>query len=311
MPLHIYKTGTWNNLRSFNRPAVIELQDTAGGKHHVLVAELTADAVSLVIGGQPHEFPVSEVGRYWFGKYLLLWKPPMPEQEMLRLGDRGDAVIWLRDALARYRGEPLAAESSEIFDKELRHNSGSSRVGTGSCPTAWRDGSLWPSCKTICRANRPRWWPTPEPRRRAEHVLHPGRAPEVRTGTAAWNSRAPWRTGAYVHYRGAAVLVVIGIILLLFLLGGSDYLAQHGQPYFFCGGGCCDVSQRNPRSRATCCRTGGRGPPVRHGGEEGAFGSRPGGTDTGACSRHLYKAKAQYCTAPQGDDHQATPLVTG
>lgn len=116
----VYKTGTWNNLRSYNRPAVIELQDAAGGKHHVLVAELTADAVSLVIGGQPHEFPVSEVGRYWFGKYLLLWKPPMPEQEMLRLGDRGDAVIWLRDALARYRGEPLAAESNELFDKELQ-----------------------------------------------------------------------------------------------------------------------------------------------------------------------------------------------
>ncbi len=116
----MYKTGTWNNLRSHNRPAVIELQDAAGGKHHVLVAELTADAVSLVIGGQPREFPVSEVGRYWFGKYLLLWKPPMPEQEMLRLGDRGDAVIWLRDALARYRGEPLAAESSELFDKELQ-----------------------------------------------------------------------------------------------------------------------------------------------------------------------------------------------
>lgn len=116
----VYKTGTWNNLRSYNRPAVIELQDAAGGKHHVLVAELTADTASLVIGGQAHEFPVSEVGRYWFGKYLLLWKPPMPEQEMLRLGDRGDAVIWLRDALARYRGEPLAAESNDLFDKNLQ-----------------------------------------------------------------------------------------------------------------------------------------------------------------------------------------------
>jgi general secretion pathway protein A len=116
----VYKTGTWNNLRSYNRPAVIELQDSAGGRHHVLVAELTADTVSLVIGGQQHEFPVSEVGRYWFGKYLLLWKPPMPEHELLRLGDRGDAVIWLRDALARYRGEPLAAESSDIFDLDLQ-----------------------------------------------------------------------------------------------------------------------------------------------------------------------------------------------
>ena len=116
----VYKTGTWNNLRSYNRPAVIELQDTAGGRHHVLVTELTDAAVSLVIGGQQHVFPVSEVGRYWFGKYLLLWKPPMPEHELLRFGDRGDAVIWLRDALARYRGEPLSAGSNDLFDLELQ-----------------------------------------------------------------------------------------------------------------------------------------------------------------------------------------------
>jgi murein L,D-transpeptidase YcbB/YkuD len=39
---------------------------------------------------------------------------------LLRIGDRGDAVIWLRDALARYRGEPLATESSDQFDFELQ-----------------------------------------------------------------------------------------------------------------------------------------------------------------------------------------------
>jgi general secretion pathway protein A len=116
----IYDTGTWNNLRRYDRPAIIELQDAAGNKYHVLVAALKPETVTLEFGERQHEFPVAEVDRYWYGKYLLLWKPPAPEQETLRLGARGEAVIWLRDALARYRGEPLAPQASDLFDRELQ-----------------------------------------------------------------------------------------------------------------------------------------------------------------------------------------------
>lgn len=116
----VYQTGTWNNLRAHNRPAVIELQDSSGRKHHVLVTALGADSVSLAMGAASREFSVQEVGRLWFGKYLLLWKPATPAQEILRLGDRGEAIVWLRDALARYRGEPLAAQASDLFDQELQ-----------------------------------------------------------------------------------------------------------------------------------------------------------------------------------------------
>lgn len=116
----IYQTGTWNNLREHNRPAVIELLDSLGRKHHVLVTALDTDSVALAMGGASQEFPVPEVSRLWFGKYLLLWKPAAPAQETLQLGDRGEAVIWLRDALTRYRGEPLAANVSDLFDEELQ-----------------------------------------------------------------------------------------------------------------------------------------------------------------------------------------------
>jgi general secretion pathway protein A len=115
----LYQTGTWNNLRRYNRPAVIELQDSAERKHHVLVASLTSDSALLEMGKHQQQFAISEVGRLWFGKYLLLWKPTAPEQKILRLGDSGDAVQWLRDALARSRGEPLATVSSDRFDEEL------------------------------------------------------------------------------------------------------------------------------------------------------------------------------------------------
>ena len=115
----LYQTGTWNNLRGYNRPAVIELQDSVEHKHHVVVASLTTDSVLLEMGKRQQEFLISEVGRLWYGKYLLLWKPPAPEHKILRVGDRGEAVIWLRDVLARSRGEPLAAGSNDVFDEEL------------------------------------------------------------------------------------------------------------------------------------------------------------------------------------------------
>ncbi|MHB8534540.1 MAG: ExeA family protein [Sulfuricaulis sp.] len=115
----LYQTGTWNNLRSHNRPAVIELKDSAERRHHVLVASLTSHSVILEMGKHQREFPIGEVDRLWFGKYLLLWKPSAPQREILRVGDRGEGVIWLRDALARYRGESLSADSSEVFDDAL------------------------------------------------------------------------------------------------------------------------------------------------------------------------------------------------
>jgi general secretion pathway protein A len=115
-----YKTGTWNNLREYNRPVVIELVDTGGSKHHVLVSLLKGDTASLVLGGQAYDFPTSALGRYWFGKYLLLWKPQMVEQGDLRLGSRGESVVWLRDVLARYRGEALSAHPKDLFDETLK-----------------------------------------------------------------------------------------------------------------------------------------------------------------------------------------------
>lgn len=116
----LYKIGAWSSLRSYNRPAVIELQDSAGRKYHALVAALKQDSVVLELGGKQRNFSMSEVDRFWFGKYLLLWRPTAPEAATLHLGDRGESVVWLRDALARYRGEPLVAEASDVFDQELQ-----------------------------------------------------------------------------------------------------------------------------------------------------------------------------------------------
>lgn len=114
----LFQSGTWNNLRQLNRPAVIELIDAQGRKHHVLVSGLDDDRVSSRFGAAEYSFPVRELDRYWYGQYLMLWKSPLADQRVLRRGMRGQSVLWLRNTLSRYQGTPPASPS-DLFDQAL------------------------------------------------------------------------------------------------------------------------------------------------------------------------------------------------
>ncbi len=114
----LFQSGTWNNLRQLNRPAVIELIDDQGRKHHVLVAGLDGDRVASQFGDREYSFATNELDRYWYGQYLMLWKPPLLENRVLRRGMRGQSVVWLRNTLARYSGQPVD-QRSDLFDRAL------------------------------------------------------------------------------------------------------------------------------------------------------------------------------------------------
>lgn len=112
-------TGTWNTLRQYDRPAVLELVDSNGNLHHVLLSRLTNEQATLDFGGTAYVFPIVEVDRYWFGKSLFLWQPPVNET-VLRRGMRGPSVLWLRTALARSESRALKdGDTRDVFDNDL------------------------------------------------------------------------------------------------------------------------------------------------------------------------------------------------
>ncbi len=115
----LFESGTWSNLRQLNRPAIIELVDEAGLRHHLLVVKLADESATLLLAGRRYELPLVDVGRLWFGKYLALWSPPEVGERMVRRGMRGASVTWVRDTLARYGLPSAASPSSELFDTEL------------------------------------------------------------------------------------------------------------------------------------------------------------------------------------------------
>ena len=116
----IYATGTWNNLRQLNRPALVELRTPDDQRHQVLVKGLRDNDVALAIGDEVREFPLTDVERFWYGKFLTLWKPPATGEMTLRLGMEGPAVAWLRRVLARHGSHPPEGVDNTTFDATLR-----------------------------------------------------------------------------------------------------------------------------------------------------------------------------------------------
>jgi len=117
----LFESGTWNNLRQLNRPAIIELIDSSGARHHVLVSRLEDDQVTIEFPGRKFHFPLGEVDRMWFGKYLALWNPPGVGDRAIRRGMRGAPVAWVRSVLQRYGLGQGDTGANDVFDAGLEN----------------------------------------------------------------------------------------------------------------------------------------------------------------------------------------------
>lgn len=113
--------GTWNTLRGYNRPAILRLRDGAGGVFHVVAAALEGDAVTIELGSQEADFPITEVDRFWYGDFVMLWRPPVAGVRIIRPGMAGSEVEWLREVLDRLQGvsEPLPVGDPAFYDAVL------------------------------------------------------------------------------------------------------------------------------------------------------------------------------------------------
>ncbi|MFO1407569.1 MAG: AAA family ATPase [Steroidobacteraceae bacterium] len=115
----LFQKGSWAQLRTLDRPAILTLTDQAGAAHQVLLTSLNADAATFQLGGESRTVPIAEASQYWFGDFLLLWRPPTRNTKSLGPGMRGADVRWLRDSLRAANGLPAAPGGVDVYDAEL------------------------------------------------------------------------------------------------------------------------------------------------------------------------------------------------
>lgn len=116
----LYKTGTWEELRTLNRPAVLELITDNGKQHYVVLTQLQDNQATLIFGEQPVNLAMTDITPYWLGQFLLLWQPPKLPVPILKTGITNEAVIWVKKHLALAEGHNTPATFSATFDSALR-----------------------------------------------------------------------------------------------------------------------------------------------------------------------------------------------
>ncbi len=116
----VWQRGSLAQLKLINRPAILSLVDEQGSAHQVVLSEIGRDGAKLLVGSGETSVPIGELADYWFGEFLVLWRPQTNGLRPLRAGMRGDDVRWLRQGLEQLSGLPSSAEPQDYFDAELQ-----------------------------------------------------------------------------------------------------------------------------------------------------------------------------------------------
>jgi general secretion pathway protein A len=113
------RRGTLSELRRVNWPAILSLVAADGSERPVVVTALGYDHAQLIANGSTFKLPLAELSYYWYGDHLLLWRPGQAPAHDLVPGVNDEGVRWLRNTLAQLAHEPVAAESSTLYDSAL------------------------------------------------------------------------------------------------------------------------------------------------------------------------------------------------
>lgn len=118
----IFGKAGWEEIRTYNRPVVLELINKAGKRKQVVVLAMYGKQVSLNIGGRVVTIPIDAVDPFWYGNYLLLWRPPPTGSILLKEGLISADVGWLRDQLDKLDGKSITETGKKKleFDPNLK-----------------------------------------------------------------------------------------------------------------------------------------------------------------------------------------------
>lgn len=110
----LYKHGNLNNLKAHNRPAVLTLINNDGSMRYITVAAMHEDYAKVFYNNSEYNIRLSDLDKYWYGQFVLLWKKPANYSYAIKPGYKGPIVSWLR---SHFETENLPDNNS--YDKEL------------------------------------------------------------------------------------------------------------------------------------------------------------------------------------------------
>jgi general secretion pathway protein A len=111
--------GSWTQVKTLNRPAILTLTDDHGQRHRVVLSSLDDKTATLNLGEHNEKVSIDDLSRDWFGEFTVVWKPKTVRTRLLSLGMQGEEVRWLRRSLNALGGVASDPEHADVYDQEL------------------------------------------------------------------------------------------------------------------------------------------------------------------------------------------------
>lgn len=116
----LQQRGSWSLLKQLDRPAILTLVDSGGDSYRAAVATLSDTTVEFLVDGVRKSYALADVSDFWFGRYLIVWRPPNGSSGAITPGLRNANVLWLRESLATLGHEATNIDSDpQYFGTEL------------------------------------------------------------------------------------------------------------------------------------------------------------------------------------------------
>ncbi len=110
--------GNWSNLRAYNRPAILKFSAGMQGDFWGTLIGLNDNKATLVFGGHQSQISLKELSTLWTGEFRLVWQAPKGYLDDIRIGDKGEPVIWLATRLKSLVNDQL--KIGPVFTRNLK-----------------------------------------------------------------------------------------------------------------------------------------------------------------------------------------------
>jgi general secretion pathway protein A len=111
----LHKQGNLNSLKIHNRPAVLTLINHQGKPCYVTITSIQDGLATVYSNNSEYKVKLSELNKYWYGQFILLWHKPEFYSSAINPGDSGNIVNWLS---AHFSGKQSTA-GRKIYKNDL------------------------------------------------------------------------------------------------------------------------------------------------------------------------------------------------
>jgi len=112
----LYKQGNLNSLKAHNRPAVLKLVNNNGQARHVTLTSIQGEFARVYSSNNQYTVRLSDLDKYWYGQFILLWHKPEHYSYAITPGDKGNIVSWLS---TQFADETPESNPSDSYDEAL------------------------------------------------------------------------------------------------------------------------------------------------------------------------------------------------